>query len=168
MPTSVRPIVIDGPIAYLPLTKGFTATLDAADVWLVERWSWFALQSASGRVYAGRSARLNGRKYTVLLHRHLIGAPQAYDVDHQDGDGLNCRRGNLRLCTPAQNNRNVGLSPRNKLGIKGVFHNGSSFVATIKVDGKSRYLGSFDSAAGAKTAYDAAAREASGEFSRPA
>lgn len=161
-----RALLFNGAIAYIPLTKGYTAVIDAADAWLVERWNWFALVAPSGRVYAGRGAGLNGRKFTVLLHRHLVSAPQAFDIDHRDGDGLNCRRSNLRLCSPTQNAQNVGVNPRNKLGIKGIFHNGSSFVATIKVGGERRYLGSFATSAAAKAAYDAAAREAFGEFAR--
>lgn len=162
-----RIIRIEGATAYVPLTKGYEAVIDAADAWLVERWNWFALQ-ASGKVYAGRGTAANGVKYTVLMHRHLLSAPPSYDVDHRDLDGLNCRRRNLRLCTPSQNLQNTPVSARNKLGIKGVFHNGSSFVATIQAGGVGRYLGSFNTAEEAKAAYDAAASATFGEFARVA
>jgi len=36
MPRSVRPIRIEGNIAYVPLTKGYEAVIDVADIGLVE------------------------------------------------------------------------------------------------------------------------------------
>lgn len=165
---AVRAIVVVGEVAHVQLTKGYTALIDAADVWLVERWNWFAVVSAGGKVYAGRGASANGVKYTVLLHRHLLGAPRRHDVDHRDGDGLNCRRFNMRLCSPTQNNQNSSVQRNNKLGVKGVFHNGSSYVATIRAHGVTHHLGCFKTAGAASDAYAEAAKAAFGEFARVA
>ena len=40
------------------------------------------------------------------MHRQILNAPKGMVVDHKDGNGLNNRKSNLRLCTPAQNVRN--------------------------------------------------------------
>ena len=88
--------------AELPLTKGYVAIIDEADLPLVGRWKWSALVTSS-TVYAKR----NDRGRIVLLHRVLMGA-EGWNarVDHRDGNGLNNCRSNLRLCTQAQNTAN--------------------------------------------------------------
>lgn len=54
---------------------------------------------------------------------------------------------------------------RNKLGIKGVYLTPSGRVrAIIKTNGVQRRLGTFDTTAEAKAAYDQAANDAHGEF----
>jgi excisionase family DNA binding protein len=40
------------------------------------------------------------------MHRLIAGAARGEEVDHKDGDGLNNRRVNLRICTRRQNNMN--------------------------------------------------------------
>ena len=42
MPKAIRQIRVDGNIAYVPLTRGYEAVIDAADVPLVEGWNWYA------------------------------------------------------------------------------------------------------------------------------
>ena len=39
----VRPIRIEGDLAYVPLTRGYEAVIDAGDVSLVEGFNWYAL-----------------------------------------------------------------------------------------------------------------------------
>jgi hypothetical protein len=103
------------------------------------------------------------------MHRLLTSAPNGVMVDHVNGDRLDNRRVNLRLCTNSQNqaNRQVvrGLSP-----FKGVTWqrrpDGRGFWnAKIAVGGKTAYLGRFDTDLQAAAAYNAAAIKAFGEFS---
>jgi len=86
------------------------------------------------------------------------------EVDHKNGDPLDNRRQNLRLCTHAQNQHNTGLSCVNTSGFKGVSKRGKRWKAQIRINGKQTYLGTYDTPEEAGAAYDAAALKVQGEF----
>jgi hypothetical protein len=88
----------DDSVRYVPLTRGKFVIVDTADYERVSGYKWCA--SGSGdRWYAVRNDR--GRK--VSMHRFLIDAPKGMVVDPIDGNGLNDRQSNLRVCTQRQN-----------------------------------------------------------------
>jgi hypothetical protein len=170
-----RPIKIDGDVAFVTLTKGYTATIDAVDVPLVDGCNWQALvdKRADGTirtVYAYRSDCSGPKQRTVYLHRVLMENPDALQVDHRDGDGLNCRRNNLRLATNSQNACNGRTPATNTSGYKGVTWNKNKrkWTACIKLDGKARNLGLFHDPADAASAYAEASAQLHGDFGRTA
>jgi hypothetical protein len=174
-PKQLRPIRVEGNIAYISLTRGYEAVIDAADVPLVEGFSWFASvgreNAAQGpTVYAARTgAGLRpGTRRAIYMHRAIMAAFDPIEVDHRDGDGLNNRRGNLRPATRAQNARNTAVRSSNKAGVKGVCYSKANkgWVAQITTDGVNKNLGTFQLKSDAQAAYDAAAREMHGEFAR--
>lgn len=164
---ALRPVRLDGTLAYVPLTRGMEAVIDAADVWLVERWNWTAT-AGEGRIYAARYTALHGKKFPVFMHRAIVWAPQGRDVDHRDLDGLNNRRSNLRLCTGQQNSWNTRALSRNRTGFKGVWEREGKFLACLKVDGRTLHLGTFDTPEEAHATYVEYADKHFGEFSRAA
>src|ERR1700733_15352358 len=95
----------------IPLTKGYVALVDDADFERVNRLKWTATEChrKDGSVKKVYAYRMVGRK-TVFLHRFLLGLPPGRkpQVDHHDGDGLNCQRQNLRVASNAENSRNRG------------------------------------------------------------
>ena len=160
---------IEGDLAYLTLTKGYTAVIDAADVELVGRYAWTARVRPHG-VYAFRKVRSGSKPKVVHLHRVLMNPPADLHVDHIDCDPLNNRRSNLRLATNSQNQWNSKRYRNNTSGFKGVsFHkNNNKWAANIQHNGKQRHLGNFDSPEEAHAAYCKAAEEFFGEFARAA
>lgn len=117
----------------------------------------------------GLDVRLGGRCYQVhrlIWEMHYGPIPALAEVDHKDGDGLNNRIENLRLASRSQNQRNVGLTRRNSTGFKGVsyFRDSGKFRADIHVNGKTKYLGQFETATEAHFAYVTAAKKLHGEF----
>lgn len=106
----------------------------------------------------------------VAMHRAIASPAPGMEVDHINGDGLDNRRANLRVCTKSQNQRGQRVQGRNKTSVfKGVcwLKDRSRWGAHIKVSRKSVYLGTFKSEIDAALAYDAAARTYFGEFARP-
>jgi hypothetical protein len=163
-----REIISDGDKAYVPLTKGFVAVIDAADVHLVNGFNWTAMVRPR-TVYAKRHVRTgDGTRTTILLHRVIAATPDGMQTDHRDGNGLNNTRDNLRNATHAENQRNQRLSIASTSGFKGVhWHKREkAWTAQIKCGGKAHNLGSFASAEAAAAAYAEASAALHGEFGR--
>ncbi len=163
-PRAIRPIRVEGNIAYVTLTKGHEAVIDAADAAMVAAYNWFAVTKRSG-VYAARRGE-QGR--TVYLHRQLSGPPDGMLVDHINGVTLDNRRCNLRFATPSQNQHNQKRSRANRSGLKGA-HWASSrkkWAATIAIGGKRVWLGYYETPEEAHMAYRSASLEVHGRFGR--
>lgn len=151
--------IIEGNVAKIPLTQGLFATVDLDDLPKVIGKNWYA---AKGKhtFYALR----DGQK----MHRLLAAVPDGQVVDHKDGDGLNNRRENLRICNTIHNTWNQRLRRDNLSGFKGVqFHRTTGkWRARIRVLGKLISLGLHEDKVAAAKAYNRAAVEHFGEFAR--
>mgnify|MGYP003504821894 FL=1 len=174
MPRKIRPIRVEGNIAYVTLTRGHTAVIDAADVHLVCGRNWFSsirlrADKTVRTVYAmGNTPRREGGPMRLMLHRVIAGTPDGVEVDHRDGDGLNNRRENLRMATRAQNTRNRSLQSNNTSGVKGVRFDATrnKWRAYIRVCGVLKYIGSYEALDEASEAYAEASARLHGEFGR--
>lgn len=138
--------------------------IDASDEWVLDAASW----SVQPHSYHPSLKYVRGQN--TLIHRVIMDAPKGLTVDHEDWNGLNNRRYNLRVCTTGQNYSHVRPgSPRtgrvSATGYRGVLATESGkFSAHITVGLKSRYLGTFPTAEAAAHVWDVAALEARGEF----
>lgn len=148
----------------LPLTRGYTAIIDAADADLIGPYKWQAhVVRGSKTVYARRGTtpeeRAQGWPARVLLHRLIMGDPDGPNVDHVNGNGLDCRRVNLRHASDSLNNRNV--PSRSSSGRVGVTWDKQrqKWRATCKHDGKCITIGRFDSKQDAIKAREAFERQ---------
>lgn len=164
-----RPIRIEGDLAVVPLTRGYEAIIDAADVALVSGYNWCALVTQSA-VYALRAERQSGKLIRILLHRVILKAETGCLVDHIDGNGLNNSRVNLRPANYAENSRNAKCHRNSVSGFKGVSWHAArgKWRARISVGRKETHLGLFESAERAHDAYCEAASRLYGEFARTA
>ncbi|HEY1881354.1 MAG TPA: HNH endonuclease [Caulobacteraceae bacterium] len=113
------------------------------------------------------------RKYLVarLAWLWMTGHWPKDDIDHIDLDRTNNRWANLREATRSQNVVNSGRRTTNRSGFKGVtFKQGRgdlpAWRATIRAGDRYLHLGYFATPEEASVAYEAAAREAFGEYYR--
>lgn len=165
MPRTIREIRIEGNVAFIPLTKGYTAVIDVEDVPLIAGSNWSArVPSNRNTVYAARRNPRAVGGHIVSLHRFLMGSPAGFEVDHIDGDGLNNRRSNLRCATRSQNQHN--RRPNKGSGPKGVaWHKrDQKWQARIMLNGKHHWLGNFSTAEEASLAYAEASQRLHGDF----
>jgi hypothetical protein len=147
----------------IELTQGYYAVVDEDDYERLSKLQWYAHRQKR-RVCAKASV---GGGDKLFLHRVVINAPAGQSVDHINGDALDNRKKNLRLCDALNNSRGfrrkrVGVSSR----FRGVYFyaRDSKWVAEIKVNGRGMYLGRFDFEEQAGRAYDDAAVTHFGEF----
>jgi hypothetical protein len=89
-------------------------------------------------------------------------------TDHINGDGLDNRKINLRICTPSQNLMNRGVPINNKTGHKGVSYDKrvNKFKVQIRLNKKNITVGYFYNINDAARAYNAYAVKYYGEFAQ--
>jgi hypothetical protein len=104
----------------------------------------------------------------ILLHRFLVDCPTGKCVDHINGNTLDNRRENLRICTQAENRYNSRKSKSNTSGYKGVSYSNyaKKWRSQIKRNNKIIHLGYFETPEKAYEAYVAASKKYHGEFGR--
>jgi len=155
-------------VAHIPLVGEFSrmvAVVDRQDKERVLSKIWHG-QSSGYSTYAISSSCGE----LIGMHRFVLGiTSDAPMVDHRNGDGLDNRRSNLRLCTASQNmmnRRKLDASASSKF--KGVWLDAKSgkWVAQIGRDGDRIRLGTFDDEIRAALQYDRAARLMFGSFAR--
>lgn len=105
----------------------------------------------------------------VSLHRKFLGLVDGdgKNTDHINGDSLDNRRANLRVCTQSENQANIGKRRHNKSGYKGVtLGKGKKrpWVSEIRKDNVKYYLGAHEDIKMAAMAYDMKAMQLYGNF----
>ncbi len=166
-----RPYVafVSGDLGFLPLSKGKWAVVDAADFPSVSATKWCAVRKASTRRerwYAERKFCVAGVVTTRQMHRQIIDADPALDVDHRNRDGLDNRRANLREATRSQNLCNKEQD-RGVSGFVGVgLHCGGLWYARVQKDRRVYSGGYHRDPVAAARARDALAIKLHGVFVR--
>lgn len=158
---------IVGESVFLPVGGGRETIIDLKILPLLVKYpSWHAT-SSRGKEYAEFSSKKNGKTFTLKLHRVVLGLKKTGpQVDHINGNTLDNRKSNLRICNAAQNGWNRGPAKTNTSGYKGVSFckRSNKWLATIRRFGRRRHLGYFSSVEMAHEAYTAFARKHDGEF----
>lgn len=160
LPSQIGVVRDDGAYAF-PVTLGFVTLIDPDLAPLVLGRRWYAHMSRHGPY-----ARAKWEDGQVYLHRFIADAPPELHVDHINGDRLDNRRANLRVCTAAENNRNCSKQRSGGAPYKGLTARGNKWEASICLDRTTHNLGTFADPTQAALAYDAAARRLHGEFAR--
>lgn len=148
------------------LTQGQVAKVSDEDYEELSKYKWYAARDHHAHnFYAGRGCCIDGKWKNVKMHRVVMGAQVGEIVDHRNHDTLDNQRGNLRICTDAENKRNQ--RPRRGSSIyKGICWCGdhSKWRSVVVFNKRHYHLGHFVDEVEAAWAYDIKARELFGEF----
>lgn len=143
------------------ISNGLVALIDDEDFDRVSSFHWVALR----KLYTWYAQ--TGVRPRIRLHQFILGKIPGLEIDHIDGNGLNCQHSNLRHCTHSQNMQNRRLRSRDA-PYKGVeFHKDGGYErwhASIRANGKAIHLGYFLSAEEAARAYNEAAVKYFGQY----
>lgn len=94
--------------------------------------------------YAVIRKTIGGKKQTLRMHRVITKCPSGMVIDHLNGNKLDCRKSNLRVCTQAEN-------ARNRHSTKGYCYDKSRKAWLVRHRGK--FCGRYATKAEAKEAY---------------
>jgi len=149
----------------IALTREKVTIVDEEDFEELNKYKWHArIQTYTG---AFRAKRRENKK-EIDMAREIMNCPPGLEVDHINGDLLDNRKCNLRICTHGENMRNRRLQRNNTSGYRGVhyFKRDGRYVAYIYLNGRKIHIGSYKTDIDAAMAYNAHARDLHGEFAR--
>lgn len=134
-------------------------------------YTWFVNSNGYAIRLTARPQHATVRMHRVVMERMLDRPLARYEcVDHANGDRLDNRRENLRLCTNSENGFNRDLPAHNTTGYKGVYRATPGcrkpWQAAITINRQKTHLGTFDTPQAAARAYDEAAQQLVGEYAR--
>lgn len=135
--------------------------IDDEDEWLWQKYTWcfdgrYVKRKVNGKRNGPNKARDPAQVF--YFHREIMQAKQGEHIDHINGDKLDNRKTNLRICTQDENNKNV-------IGAGAYQKDNGRWVSRIMHNYKSIHLGTYDTYEEAFAAYEAKSRELRKEFS---
>ncbi len=145
--------------------KGQKIIIDADDFVKLTGYSWHVGKGG----YAARTQSSGGKVLHFIMHREIMGLyaeQSSMQVDHINGDRLDNRRSNLRVCMGVENMWNRSKQANNSSGFKGVHWSKrqKKWRASIRAHGKFKGLGFFEDPKDAHAAYCTAAKQLHGDF----
>ncbi len=141
----------------IKLTKGKEAIVDD-DFLSIHKW---CAKDFKNKFYAARRGPENT---TILMSREIMDAPDNMEVDHINGNTLDNRRCNLRICTRSQNQYNRDSDKNSSSKYKGVSYIKKWNKWQAEINGM--YIGCFKTEEAAAREYDWYASKLHKEFAR--
>jgi len=115
---------------------------DAEDFNIVNKHTWYI----NIRYVTTRIRKIDNKQTGMYAHRLIMSFPNNFYIDHINGNKLDNRKINLRLVTNSQNQHN-------QLNVSGCYKQKYGWSATIHANGKSIYLGNYNTKDEARAAY---------------
>lgn len=122
-------------IREVKLTKNAFAIVDEDDFEKINKYKWHL--SSTGYAHRQNKMIKGIRKGRIMMHRIIVNCPENKVVDHINGNKLDNRKSNLRICTYAQNLWNTKI-----FGIT-FLKNENKWQVRCQNNGKRMFLGSF-------------------------
>lgn len=149
----------------IKLNHGYYAILDKKDYIKLKKYTWF-IRNNKNTIYVERWGKKE--QPHIHMHREIMNPKYNEQVDHINGNGLDNRRCNLRICSQSQNQANSKIRKDNTSGYKGItFHKATNkWQAQIQINKERKHLGVFSDIKEAKKTYDEALIKYFGIFAK--
>lgn len=147
------------------LSSNKIAIVDSKSFDYLNQWKW----SYSRIGYAHRKTGPRKNQKMIYMHRLIMKPKKGQFVDHKNGNKLDNRRNNLRICTKSDNVRNSKILRKNNTsGYKGVYwrKDKQKWSAAITFNYKTIHLGLFRFRIQAAIAYNRAAIKYFGKYAK--
>lgn len=142
--------------------------IDNEDYDIIKDYKWGVSKKVDS-FYVMRTGKSDlNIKHKVRLHRAITSCPSDKVVDHINGNTLDNRKCNLRVCTNAENLRNSRGKRNSTSKYKGVSYDKEKkrWASRICINSKEIKLGKFKSEIDAAKKYNEAAIIYHGEFAK--
>lgn len=109
------------------------------------KWYIYSSKRSNTLYVKGNVIKEDGNRTTIFLHKYILGSNSNEIVDHINGNGLDNRNENLRICSTQENSHNKNfINKNNKTGYRGVtLLPSGNYNAYINIDYKKVNLGTF-------------------------
>lgn len=152
----------------IPLTQGKYTIVDSDMFEYLSQWKWYLSSTgyAVRNVYIGEPGSDNRKLVNISMHRVVASTPNGMVTDHVNGNRIDNRRSNLRVCNSSENISCSGMHSNNKSGYKGVSWSKEyrKWRAKLTKNRVQVYSRLFETAEDAALAYNAASLKYNGEF----
>ena len=127
---------IEGDIAEIKTSKGEIFLTDCTDLDFLLKYSWCI--NKNGYVVANINHKV------TKIHQYILGLSTPVVVDHINGNKLDNRRENLRICTSSENSKNMKIKTTNRTGYPGIRLTPSGrYNVRITVNNKEIHVGNY-------------------------
>lgn len=150
----------------IKLTQGKYAIINDSDFDLVNKYKWIFTGYACANAKKGRGNNV------IRMHRLITNVSRGEIVDHKNGNKIDNRKSNLRICSMGENKMNQNIYKNNTSGFKGVHLRNDprtkikKWQARISFNNNRISIGYFTTAVEAAFAYNIAAIKFHGEFAK--
>jgi len=140
------------------LTQRKVALVDDEDFKELNKVNWYALHDQNNWYAIRFIRRADGSRTAEFMHRRILNVPARTITDHRNGNGLDNRKENLRICTVSQNqqNRHRIFGTSQYQGVNW-YKDRRKWIARIMINRKAIHIGYFVSEGLAAIAYNIAA-----------
>lgn len=113
--------------------------IDLDDVDKVKNIKWHVSNNRDKNFYVDTNMNIPEKR----LHRLIMNCPKEFIIDHINGNPLDNRKCNLRICTNQQNICNCDIPKNNKSGCKGVYWSKQYkvWIAQVTINNKTKRIG---------------------------
>ena len=133
----------------IKLSQNKFAIVDDENFEYLNQWNQHAANSLSG-YYACKSTKIDKKFVVTRMHRVIMKTPKGMMTDHINGNTLDNRKENLRICTHSENQRNRVQHRRGRLVGYTEYKNKTRsgevirYIAQRRTNGKKIYLGYYN------------------------